>query len=362
MPEDLLTRSPRGLKGLVFWVAVRYGLVGCGEIGRVRANAVAAAGTTLVAAADSDVARARRIRPVAFEDAAELLAGPEIDCVIVSTPPDSHESIVIAALEAGKHVLCEKPAAPTPRAARRMAEAAARAGKALAIGFNQRHFPNVAFLKALIDDGKLGRISRVAAYAGHPGPPEHHSPWESDPGATGGGALMDNGIHLIDHVRYLGGEFDEVSGVRSSEVWDKGAEDNASVLLAANDGRSADLRVSWTEWRGYRFWIEVYGDLGVGRASYGPMYAQATYAATPGGTSRTERRFFPSIALREKLVGWQTTVQRTFEAEIRDLESRVAGSACSSASAFDGFRAVEIAHALYEASDARRPVRLSDPF
>src|SRR5690606_2157286 len=96
---------------------------------------------------------------------------------------------------------------------------------------------------------------------------------ERDPAVIGGGALMDNGIHLIDHVRYLGGEFDEVRGFASEAVWKiPGAEDNGVALLTAADGRWASLHASWSEWRGYRFWIQAYGERGALRVSYGPLY------------------------------------------------------------------------------------------
>src|SRR5690606_18599864 len=106
--------------------------------------------------------------------------------------------------EAGKNVLCEKPLAPNPTSARRMVEAAEARGLRLAVGFNQRHFPNVAWVKDCLEAGRIGRITHLRAYAGHRGLPEFRSASERDPDKIGGGALMDNGIHLIDHVRFLG--------------------------------------------------------------------------------------------------------------------------------------------------------------
>ncbi len=342
---------------------MRCGLAGAGEIGKVRARAIQATpGFELVAAADPRLDRARKLTARAFPDYGPLLEDATIDAVIVATPPDSHEAVTLAALEAGKHVLCEKPLAPHPDAARRMVEAARRAGRVLAVGFNQRHFPAVRFVKQVIEAGELGTVRHIRAYAGHRGPEELHARWESDAAITGGGALMDNGIHLIDHVRYLGGEFDHVAGLRADGVWKKNGEDNGFALLRAADGRWASLHASWTEWRGYRFSIEAFGDLGVARASYGPMFATATVADAVGARPRTVRRFFPWVAVREKLRGWQSTVQRTFEQELLDFAARAAGGGGRSAVGFDGFRAVEIAQAVYRSSQTREEVRLSDPF
>ena len=341
---------------------MRFGLVGVGEIGRIRARAVQAIdGMDLTAAVDSVGERAKALGVNAHPSAEKLCADSDVDAVIVSTPPSSHEAVTLTALRAGKHVLCEKPLAPEPGAARRMVAAASEAKRVLAVGFNQRHFPAVHFVKELIDDRKLGRIRHVVAYSGHRGLEEFHAAWESDPQVTGGGSLMDNGIHLIDHVRYLGGEFHEVVGLRSG-VRGGDSEDNAALLLRADDGRWAQLRSSWTEWRGYRFAIEVFGDLGVAQAAYGPMYASATLSETIGGPTRTVRHRYPLTAVREKATGWQTTVRQTFECELTDFRDRAEGKNSPSAMGFDGFRAVEIAHAAYRSSERHDFVRLSDPF
>ena len=342
---------------------MRIGLIGAGEIGRIRAAAVAStAGFELVAVADPAVERARAIHGEAFGDWRAVAEGETLEAVVVSTPPDTHEEIVVAALRAGKHVICEKPLAPDREAARRMVSAARGCGRTLAVGFNQRHFPAVQFVKSFLDEGRLGAVRHVAAYAGHRGLAEFHAAWERDPQSTGGGALMDNGIHLIDLVRYLGGDFDYAEGVRSHAVWGQEAEDNAMALLRAEDGRWASLHASWSEWRGYRQAVEVFCQRGVARVAYGPMYAAVTLVDEPGGRPRTTRRFYPGVAVREKLRGWQSTVVHTFSQELLDLAARLRGEAVASAEGFDGFRAVEIAQAVYSASDERKAIELSDPF
>jgi predicted dehydrogenase len=343
---------------------VRFGLAGAGEIGRLRAAALRRVpGCRLEAVADPAGSRAQSVAQVsgarAFEDWKRMLGEASLEAVIVSTPPHLHEQIAVAALEAGKHVLCEKPLAPTVESCGRILDCARRHGLSLATGFNQRYFPAVQFVKQVLDRGELGRLRHVKAYAGHGGLPEFRQAWEHDSAVVGGGTLMDNGIHLIDHVRFLLGEVEEVYGFSSSEIWKlNGSEDNGFALLRGPNDAVASLHSSWSEWRGYRFSIEVFGDRGMARASYGPMMATAVRLEGPGGPARRERRFFPWVAVREKLQGWQSTVRLTFEQELRDFLGLIEGRPGSIADGVAGMRAVEIAHAVYASSRSRAPVVL----
>jgi predicted dehydrogenase len=344
---------------------VRFGLVGAGEIGRLRAAALRnVPGCSLEAVADADGTRAQgAARPSgarAFENYQRMLDEGPLDAVIVSTPPHLHEEIALAALEAGKHVLCEKPLAPTVESCRRILECARRHGRSLATGFNQRYFPAIQFVKQVLDRGELGRLRHVKAYAGHSGLNEFRQPWEHDSRIIGGGTLMDNGIHLIDHVRFLLGDVEEVYGFASSRIWNlNGSEDNGFALLRGEKDAIATLHSSWSEWRGYRFSIEAFGDRGMARASYGPMMATAVRMERPGGPARRERRLFPWIAVREKLSGWQSTVRLTFEQELRDFLGLLEGKPGSIADGVAGLRAVEIAHAIRASSESRSPVKLA---
>jgi len=313
-----------------------------------------------------DAARARAVAPpgaAVYDDYRRLLDGGEVDAVIVSTPPGSHEEIVCAALGAGKHVLCEKPLAGTVEACRRMVETARRAGRALATGFNHRYFPAIQFVKQALASGRIGELDHVRAFAGHAGLSEFKAPWMYDKDVMGGGALMDNGIHLIDLTRYLLGEVDEVCGVATGNVWklDR-VEDNGFAILRSPEGKHATLQASWTEWKGYRFYVEAYGDRGMARAYYAPMMSMAVYLDRPGGVRRRAFNFYPRSIVREKVHGWQSTVELAFAEEYRDFVSLCAGHAGEIADGFAGLRATEIAHAVYQSTEERRAVKLAAPF
>lgn len=160
---------------------------------------------------------------------------------------------------------------------------------------------------------------------------------------------MDNGIHLIDLVRFLGGEFDEAVGELEPGA---DAEANAFGFLRANDGRIAELASSWSEWRGYRFHVDAYGERGMVRAYYGPLLAVVA-------TDKKSWRVFPAANLRDKLFGWQATAADAMTHELEDFVRRVRGETTTGASGYDGLRAVEIAHAVYSSARERRRVQLS---
>ena len=345
---------------------MRFGLVGAGEIGRVRADALRRAqGCRLVAVADlaQDRARAaaRASSASVYTDYRQLLDHPDLDAVIVSTPPDVHEAVAMAALERGKHVLCEKPLAPTVEACRRLLRTAQRRGLTLATGFNQRYFPAIRFVKQTVESGEIGELSFVRALTGHTGLSEFRQPRMREQGVVGGGALMDNGLHLIDLIDDILGGVTEVWGLTSGSVWRlDSAEDNGFALMRNREGKVASLHAGWTEWTGYRFFIEAYGDRGMARASYAPMFSKAIYLKKPGVVRRRRFNFYPSSALREAVRGWKSTVRVAFQEELRDFVRLVGGGTTTQADGVAGCRAVGIVHALYESAKTGAAVNVSD--
>lgn len=343
---------------------MRFGLIGLGGIGRVRLAALERSpNASLTATFDLNQACLRTAGEGVrrFASARELLASDACDAVIISTPPDSHEELALAALHAGKHVLVEKPMAPTPDACRRMVEAAQRADRVLTVGFNHRYFAAIKVVREAVRSGAIGRLTHVCGYAGHLGLAEFPAPWMYDRRVIGGGALWDNGIHVIDLVRHLMGEVWAVSGAVGTRVWElDGTEDNGFALLHGANGVTGMLHASWSEWRGYRFHVEAWGDRGMARAYYAPMAATLITLDRPGGRSRVRRWLYPGAILREKVQGWQSTVIRTFIEELDDLIALAQGRpAAVIARAEDGYRAVEIAAAVQQSAVAEQRVTLA---
>ncbi|HEX6409170.1 MAG TPA: Gfo/Idh/MocA family oxidoreductase [Sphingomicrobium sp.] len=343
---------------------MKFGLIGAGAIGAIRASALARSKScSLTAVHDLDETRARSVAPSATFHASldALLASPEVEAVLISTPPQLHEELAVAAAEAGKHALVEKPMAATPEACKRMIRAAKDAGTLLTVGYNQRYFPALKVVRDAVMSGDIGRLSHVRAYAGHGGLAEFKAPWMYDQAVMGGGALMDNGTHIVDLVRYVMGDPTEVYGQALHRVWGLDVEDEAMALLRDDDGVAASIEASWDEWKGYRFHIEAYGDRGMARAYYAPMMATVIRLDRPGGQKKVERRFYPESIVREKFRGWQSTVINAFIEEFDDFAAAAAGKEGSGRLALggDGMRAVQIAHAVYDSSRSGNRVTLA---
>lgn len=344
---------------------MKFGLIGAGSIGAVRAAALAQmSGSSLTAVQDLDEARARSIAPSATFHATTdgMLADPDVDAIIISTPPQFHEAIVLAAVAAGKHVLVEKPMAATVEECRRMGAAARDAGRLLSVGYNHRYFEAVKLVRDVIRSGEIGTLSHVRAYTGHTGLSEFKARWMYDAQIMGGGTLMDNGTHIVDMVRYLMGDAEHVYGHASNRVWNiEGVEDNALALLRSAEGITGSIQSSWTEWKGYRFHVEAYGDRGMASAYYAPMMARVVTMDKPGGKPNVRRHFYPGSIVREKLRGWQSTVIQTFTEELDDFVAVASGGAGSGrlALAADGIRAVQVAKGIYESSQSGNSVTLA---
>jgi predicted dehydrogenase len=344
---------------------VRFGIVGCGVVGALRAQALAALkGTELVCLADPD--RERRTRLASRygcahrSDASQLLAEPSVEAVIVCTPPDRHREHVLASLASGRPVLCEKPLAPTPEECREMVRDADARRLTLATGFNLRHFPAFARAREALASGAIGELDFVRAYHGHPGGSEFTRDSVHDARVSGGGTLMDNGIHLLDLVRFFLGDVAEVKGYRSQSVWRfPDCEDNGFALLRSTSGRIAMLQSSWTEWRGYGLWVEIYGTRGFTRASYPPMLLQLARAEAPGARPRVKRSWFPWLQVIERMRSYRWTMVQSFRAELEDFIEAVRSGRPALSSGLDGLLATEIAHAIYRSSQSGECVRVA---
>jgi predicted dehydrogenase len=344
---------------------MKFGVIGAGTIGRLRAQSIKNnPNTELLGVADPAIGNAESAvqgttgKAVADWRAVLDLSG--LEAVIVSSPIQFHEEAVVAALGAGKHVLCEKPLANTVEACRRMVEAGRKAGKALATGFNHRYYPSMKFLKRVVDEGQIGAIDHVRIFGGHDGLHNFRADWQYKAPVSGGGAMMDVGIHMTDLGRFVLGEVKEVYGISSNRIWQvPGSEDNALAIFKSPAGIPAVYQATWTEWKGYRFYVEVYGEKGMVRGYYAPMQNLLVTQDKPGGARRRVRKFYPEIMLREKLKSWTSTALLSFEEELVDFLRMTRGDKTPLADGVAGFRAVEMAHAVYESSRTGNPVQLS---
>ncbi|MFM7634970.1 MAG: Gfo/Idh/MocA family protein [Cyanobacteriota bacterium] len=240
---------------------INIGIIGCGLIGQKRARALGQGGR-LVACADIDLNRAQALagnQAKAFANYQDLLALPEVEAVVVATLHDSLAAITLAAIQAGKHVLVEKPAARHPQELEPLMAAAAEIGVKVRVGFNHRYHRAMLKAKQLLDDGALGNLMFLRARYGHGGRVGYDQEWRSRPELSGGGELIDQGPHLIDLSRwFLSQEFVEVQGFAHTYYWDMPVDDNGFMLLKTANHQTAFLHASCTEWKNL-FSMEIYG-------------------------------------------------------------------------------------------------------
>jgi predicted dehydrogenase len=235
-------------------------IVGCGLIGQKRAKALA--GAQLVACADLDRARAEALArasgAVATEDWRRAIEHSGVDVVIVATTNDRLAEISRAAVEAGKHVLVEKPAARSVAEIDAVIEAANRARRLVRVGFNHRYHPALQKARELFEQGVLGELMFVRGRYGHGGRIGYDKEWRAAPALSGGGELIDQGIHLIDLARWFLGDLVSVNGFAHTYFWQMPVDDNAFLLLRTAREQAAFLHVSCTEWKNL-FSLEIYG-------------------------------------------------------------------------------------------------------
>ncbi|SDF21061.1 Gfo/Idh/MocA family protein [Streptomyces griseoaurantiacus] len=207
--------------------------------------------------ADETWARAHSVRTRLFDHWDQLLAQPGLDAVIVATPPDSHLAATVAALTAGKHVLCEKPLARSSEEAARMEAVARDHGRVLHCGFNHRFHPAVRALARIVADDEYGRPLSALGVYGYGIREGYSDEWRADPGVVSGGQLMEQGIHLIDLIDGLLWPIDDViAHTQHSFGLPTGIEDDAHIMLRSAAGQVAMVRSSLSQWHN-RFLFEV---------------------------------------------------------------------------------------------------------
>jgi predicted dehydrogenase len=275
---------------------------------------------------------------------------PEIDAVVVCTPPHNHAEIAIAALTSGKHVLCEKPLCRTLAEAEAMLEAAAKSGRTLKCGFNHRHHPAIWEAKRRVDAGELGRPIAARCRYGICGRPGYENEWRADPTRAAGGQYAEQGVHAIDLFRWFLGNLVEVSCMTSiSYFTTQPLEDNGMALFRAEGGALATLHTSLTQWKNL-FSFEVVGEDG---------YVVVEGLGASYGTERLligHRDF--SAPFQDHVIEYRGG-DPSWQAEWQEFKAAIAEGREPLGSARDGLEAVRATLASYHAETTRTVVDIT---
>ncbi len=282
-----------------------------------------------------------------YEDA---IKDPDIAVVLVLTYPDTHAEISIAAMNAGKDVLCEKPLTRTVDEARAMLDASTKTKRVLKCGFNHRHHPGVLEAHARVMRGDIGKPVFGRGRYGIGGRIGIEKEWRSDPKIVSGGQLMEQGIHLVDLFRWFFGNPERVTGFTSTTRWPIAPlEDNAFALMQMPGGAVCSVHSSLTQWTNI-FEIEVFGEKGsVAVEGLGGGYGVEKLrvsAHDPTGPFSHQ-----TIEYRGGDASWK--------AEWEEMTRAIAERRTPLGSGEDGLRAMEIVASVYEASKTGTAVRLA---
>jgi predicted dehydrogenase len=275
---------------------LRVAICGYGFIANVHAKAVRACpDTTLAGVMGRDRAKREAFArdhgaPKTWETAEVLVGDPEVDVVVNALPNAFHAPVSIAAMEAGKHVLVEKPMAIDSIEARRMLETARRTDRRLLVGHMWRFDREALWLRERVARGDLGRVVKTKGYGIH----VHWGPsgWFTDPALAGGGALVDMGVHAIDTVRFLLGDPRPRSVYARIGTYfgDYGVDDLGVVVVTWEDGTVSVVESGW--WNPWMDGPEASTQL-FGTGGYGRLFPTLVTRPVEGKPRTEEARLAP---------------------------------------------------------------------
>ncbi len=198
----------------------------------------------------------------ASADWMSAVARKDVDAVIVCTPPHVHAEISIAAMRAGKNVLCEKPLTRTVAEAEEMVKVAKETGRVLKCGFNHRHHPAIWEAKKIVDQGGIGKALFARCRYGICGRPGYEKEWRADPKQAAGGQFIEQCTHAIDLFRWFMGDIVEAACMTGVQYFkEQKLDDNGMAIFRTKSGAMASLHASLTQWKNL-FHFEVFGEDG----------------------------------------------------------------------------------------------------
>ena len=238
---------------------MNVGIIGCGYIGQKRAETLK--DHHLIVVCDSNTERAIELSgkynilwTPFWKD---VIEDKQVDLIIIATTNNLLSEIALAAVKKGKYVLIEKPAGRNAKEVKKLLKYSNK----IKVGFNLRYHESFIKARQIVESGQLGELMFIRAVYGHGGRKGMEKEWRFDKELSGGGELLDQGVHLIDLSRMFLGDFTKVQGNIDTYFWDTKLEDNGFLNLETKDGKRAFLHVSCTEWKN-QFDFQIYGTKG----------------------------------------------------------------------------------------------------
>jgi predicted dehydrogenase len=318
---------------------IRVAIVGAGAIARAHAEALSASSHfQLVTVIDVDAARAAALAEkygALSATSIDAITNGSIDAAIVSTPPNTHRDLATRLLEAGVHVLCEKPFALGRSNAYAMAETAKRCGRVLTMATKFRFVNDLTIARDAIAAGKIGALYRV--HNVFASPVDMSGRWNVDAQSSGGGVIIDNGTHSVDIMRYILGPIESVRAIEASkERVYAGVEDTARIEVLSVGGVFGRIDLSWSEQSAGPWFISIQGSRG----------------GIDIGWKGSRRRFDGASEFTPFGVGYDKNA--AFAGQVADFAAAIRGERPTTTSLDEAVASVDVIDAAYASMKAGR--------
>ena len=322
---------------------MKIAIIGCGLIGEKRAKSLG--NNQLVIVADKDIKKAKFIsklnnqNAIVTDDWKQAASHKDVDLVIVAVTNDYLAEIGTFSVECGKHVLVEKPAARSVDEVKGFLDRTNGLKAKVKVGFNLRYHPAIAKAKEIVDSGEIGELMFLRGRYGHGGRVGYEKEWRAIPEISGGGELLDQGVHLIDLSRWFMDDFEYIDGFAHTYFWNMPVDDNGFVSLRTKDNKVAWLHVSCTEWKNM-FCMEIYG-------KKGKLQIDGL-----GGSYGIERLSFykmhPQMGPPETMIWEYPGEDVSWKNEFADLIDSIEKNKPINGNLEDAYRALDIVNRIYK--------------
>jgi predicted dehydrogenase len=236
---------------------LKIGIAGFGKIGQIRANEIFKNENTILTAVFDINKPSNLDNKIIFCTSFDELLTQDIDAVFICTFNNVLADYTTKALKAGKHVFCEKPPARTSEELKSVIKTEKNTNLILKYGFNHRYHYSVMEAKKIIDSGSMGKLLWLRGVYGKAGSIDYDKNWRNYREYSGGGILIDQGIHMLDLMRYFSNQdFVHINSFVTNSYWNIEAEDNAFAIMQSNEKITAMLHSSATQWK-HKFLLEM---------------------------------------------------------------------------------------------------------
>ena len=327
---------------------LKIGIIGFGKMGKIRLNAIKKTSLAEVIVIYDPDPELHSNEKIQFVSSAESVLEHDIDAVFICTPNNLIKQFTILSLEKGIHVFAEKPPGINMEETLEMQNKEQQIkDKVLMFGFNHRHHGSIAKMKEIIQKKTLGKVLWMRGRYGKEVDENYLKDWRVNPIQSGGGIMLDQGIHMLDLFLYLGGDFDEVKAFVSNLYWKiPGIEDNVFAIFKNNEtGVCASLHSTMTQWR-YLFSLEIFLEKGC-LILNGLKTSSGAYGDEILTIRTNEYPFIAGISSKEKQIlfnedfSWDSEINHFFNAIHKKIKPELGNSS-------DAIKLMSLLKKIYE--------------